>query len=269
MTRLAVIGSSHMGTVRQSDAAIRAACPALEIGYFGMPGAPFQRISVDEAGILRVRADAAEADTIRAINGCDHFDLNGYDLIWVIGPRFGLGHILRPLLKLDILELGRTGAAQSVSWGLYQAHIRAEVDAITASMRAKLGGDARVTLTPAPYPAETARRRGPHHEPPLANILNHPGRDRIFAHYEAEIARSVAAAEFGHLAQPAATRSAPFATDPAYLRGAVDFRDGSAPAKDLRHMNAAYGLACFAAFAQLHPALGCSIPTSTDSEKDD
>lgn len=266
MTRLAVVGSSHMGTIRQSDARIRAACPGLEIAYFGLPGAPFRRARRDVDGVLRVDAEnQAEARMIRRINGADAFDLGPFDHIWIVGFRFGLGTVLALLKRFDVLEMGRTGLPNTISEAFFWAAMQAEIDRSCDVIAANYGPDQRITISPAPYPAEKAREKGPHHEPPLAHVLQHPECDRIFARFEGMIGASLTARGYRFLPQPPATLAAPFATQSAHLLGARDFRDTSVELTDLRHMNAEYGFALFRAFAELHPALGCFIASTETS----
>lgn len=265
MTRLAIVGSSHIGAIRQADDKITLACPNLDVTYFGLPGAPFRRACRGEDGVLRVNATSdAQARMIRRINGVQELDLGPFDHIWVVGFRFGLGKVLRLLKRYDVLEMRRTGRQGTVSEAFFWAAVQAETEHICAAIFANYGADTRISISPAPYPAQKASEPGPHFEPALTHILHHPERDRIFVGFEDRIARGLAARGYRFQPQPRQTLAAPFATCSEYLRGAVDFRDSSAASTDLRHMNADYGFTLFHAFAELHPAFGCSI-ASTDT----
>lgn len=252
MTRLAVIGSSHVGCVRQCDDQIRATHPGLELAYFALPGAPFRRAARDQDGdIFRAYPDnPREAALVEKINGATEIDLGPFDHIWVIGHRYGMGRILRLFMKFDVLEMGRTGQPRTVSEAFMTAAMAGEIAASCARIKAQFGDDARITCSAAAYPAQKARQPGKFHEPPLAHILTHPDRDAIFARFEDQIGKALAAEGYGHLRQPADTLAAPFATQTRFLRDARDFRDTSREAGDLRHMNAEYGFRLFQAYAE-------------------
>jgi len=268
MTRLAIVGSSHVGAIRQNDVAIRAAHPGLDIAYFALPGAPFRRAGRDADGVFRAHpAGPAEARLIERINGATTLDLRPFDHVWTVGHRYGLGRILRLYLNFDVLEGARTGRAGTVSAAFAAAATAAEIAASTARIAAQFGADPRLICTPAPYPAQSARQPGPHHEPPLAHILGHPDRAEIFAEFEAGIVAALAARGFGALLQPEDTRAQPFATQTRFLRDARDFRDPARQTADLRHMNAAYGMRLFQGFADRVLTRGARPPKHDISQK--
>lgn len=253
MTRLAIVGSSHVGAIRQCDDYLRKHWPGVQIDYFALPGAPYRRAERTPDGIFHARpANPAEAKLIARINGATEIDLTPHDLIWVTGNRYGLGRVLGLLAKYDILEMPRTGRKAVISQAFFNAAMRAEIDASCDRIATQFGRDKRLIFTPAPYPAETVREKGPFHEAALTHIFTHPERDAIFALYEAKIRDALAARSFGFMAQPPQTLAAPFATKAKYLNDARDFRDPTARLKDARHMNADYGLALTQSFAELH-----------------
>lgn len=269
MTRLAIVGSSHTGALRQAEAAIRENRPDLEIAWFGLPGAPFRRVKVNRHGVLRLDpVDASQRPLVRRINGSARFDLNDRDLIWVVGNRFGMGRITTLFLHYDVLGMARTGRPQVISRPFLEAAITAEVETSCTRLETQFGTDRTLVVTPAPYPAEAACAPGPGHEPPLANIYAHPDGPEIMALFHAAIRAGLTARGWGVVLQPEATLAGPFATKSAYLSGARDFRDPRRTIDDCRHMNADYGLAQFRAFAELHLCGGSTIGDTQDSRKD-
>ena len=230
--RLAVVGSSHIGPLREAAETIAARIRGLEVRFFGLPGGMFRQCRMDGGVFVSRPRTPAEARTVRKINGADRIDLDEADLIWAVGYRFGYGAVLQGWIDGKEPE----------------AKMRAEVATSVDHIVAQFGAEPRLVLSPAPYPALRTRAAGPHHEARMAKIQRHPERDAIFAAFEETITRMVGTAGYGIVLQPTHTRGSAFATDNDYLRGARDFETRERT-EDLRHMNGAYGLALFEAFA--------------------
>lgn len=233
MIRVAVLGSSHVGAIKEAVPEISAAFPDIKLEFFAVPGGAFRRCLL-RGGVYRAKpANDAEARLIVKVNGDLSLDLAPFDEIWVVGYRFGYGAVLQAWINGDDPS----------------GEMRAEVAASVARIQQQFGSDDRITMTPAPYPALRTRAPGPKHEARMAHIQRHPDRDAIFASYQSLLQSDIAAAGYGCVLQPEETRAAPFATANTYLNGAVDFRHGQPLDGDLRHMNSAYGKAVFTAFA--------------------
>lgn len=241
--RVAVIGSSHVGAIKEALPQIKAAFPGVLLTFFAVPGGVFRRCKL-RRGIFWTKPESdAEANLILHVNGELSLDVSDFDHIWVVGYRFAYGAVLQAWIN-----------AQDA-----QTRMLEELSASVERIASQFGEDKRITLTPAPYPALRTRAPGPKHEMRMARIQRHPDRDQIFQDYETALVELVRAAGYKSVLQPSTTRGAPFATDNRFLIGAKDFRHGETLDGDLRHMNHAYGLAIFAAFAEqrldLSPAM--------------
>jgi len=257
MTRLAIVGSSHVGAVRQAAPTVLAANPGLEIGWFALPGAPFRRMQVDAEGILRIK-DATPGDNqvSRKVNGDTCLDLRPFDKVWVIGNRFGFGRIMRLFLEHDVLEWPRAGAKRSMSLAFGSKVLKTVVETSCAQVEGRFGRDERVVLTPGPYFSESALTEGVGFDKWMSKIFIHPNAARVEEMFETTIRDRLAARGMGFMLQPDHTRALHMATRADYVRDARDFCDLDRQLKDLHHMNADFGLALFTAFAELHLVSG-------------
>ncbi len=253
--KLAIVGSSHVGAVRQAAPRVLADYPTVEIAWFALPGAPFRRMQVDEGGVLRIR-DATPGDhqVSRKVNGDVCLDLAPFDRIWVIGNRFGFGRIVRLFLEQDVLEWPRTGRPRGMSLAFGARVLETLVEEACARIEGRFGRDPRLVVTPAPYFSETALTEGEGADKWMSKIFVHPHAARIEAMFETAIRERLAARGMGFMAQPQDTRARHMATGAEFSRDARDFRDTGRRLTDLRHMNAAFGAKLFRAFAELHLA---------------
>lgn len=233
MTRVCIIGSSHVGALKQAQPQIKDAFPGVQLAYFAVPGGVFRRCELRN-GILKSRpANDREAAMVININGELTMDLSDFDHIWIIGHRYGFGAVLQAWIDGE-------GAHEKMTQLVHDS-----IDRIAD----QFGRDDRITLTPAPYPALRSRAPGPNQERRMAQIMRHPDRETIFDAFETTITTGLNTAGYRALLQPSATRAAPFATNNSYLNEAVDFQTGERLDGDLRHMNSAYGAALFHHFA--------------------
>lgn len=257
MTRLAIVGSSHVGAIRQAAPRIEALYPGLKIGYFALPGRPFRSMYVDGAGILRFRPETdAEGRAARKVNGAEHLDLGPFDRVWVIGNRFEFGRIMRLFLEHDVLEWPRTGRARTMSETFGCTVLETMIDRSCTRIGDRFGSDPRVVLTPAPYLGASARTEGEGFDRWMSKLFDHPNGERLQTLFERTIRDRLKSRGYGFMAQPPGTLAAPFATRAEYLRDARDFQDPGRRLNDLRHMNADYGFEVFRAFAELHLGKG-------------
>lgn len=250
MTRILVLGTSHMGAVRSARDDIKTAFPMLEVDYFGLPGARFAAGRVDGNGVFAPDAADVQAWKLsQKINGREQVDLSTYDNVFLIGPKFRLYWLLRTVARYDIAEWRPAGRPAMVSEAFLVAALTAQCDNAVAELQTQFGTGFRVAIAPAAYPAEVVTQSGPHHEHPFEQMLAHPCRDRLYTLHQEMIADAVGAAGFGYVPQPVETHAGAFLTRSEYLSGAEDFRDPSRPLTDKRHMNAAYGFNLFKAYA--------------------
>ncbi len=262
MTRVAFIGSSHLVAIRAAEAEIRAARPDLDITFFALTGGLFFRSRIGPDGIFRPGiSNKAEARRVQRLNGGkSELDLAGVTYIWVIGHRFGLRHVLDLLRRHDVLGWRKTKTGNPVSESFFRAAINDLAARQVAAAADLYAHDPRVVFSPAPYPATLAAARGPRHEAGSANVQRHPEAARVFRMFESAIAERFAETPCKFMPQPHNTLDSPFATKNDYLASA-ESGDIDKMKEDVRHMNAAFGLAMFSNLAELH------LPAPSDMPK--
>lgn len=232
--RIAVIGSSHVAAIKDAAPDIAAAYPHVALTFFALPGGVFRRARLRNGTFAAANLDPAESAFIQKINGATSLDVGGFDHLWVVGDRFGLGQVLalRQTAPEDQIDLIVT---ESVS-----------------RLQSQFGTQNNLVFSPAPYPALAATQAGPKHEMRLARMLRNPDGSKILSRFESAIASQLAATGYTAVLQPATTRAAVFATEDKFLQNAPTLAAGQQPDRDLRHMNAAYGHLLFDAFAARH-----------------
>ncbi len=231
--RIAILGSSHVGAIKDALPQNKAAFPGIRFNFFATPGGSFRRC-VLRGGVWRAKPESdAQAALIAQINGALTVEVGTADQIWTTGFRFGYGAALDAYLN-------DADPAPSVAKVVHDSLSR-----ITDQFRAARN----LTLTPAPYPALRSRAPGPKQEFRMTKIQRDPDRDAHFEAYEAEITQQVGQTPYRLMLQPRATLGAPFATANRYLNAARDFASGQDMEGDLRHMNATYGYDLFHAYA--------------------
>ncbi|MFN7222784.1 MAG: hypothetical protein ACK4MS_02050 [Paracoccaceae bacterium] len=235
MTRVLVLGNSHAATLRRAFPALATDDPGLDLTFWGLPGAAFDKARTDADGILR--PDPTDRVSLRKVdqwNDCSHADLSAHDRIFLVGLRFNLRPVLTLFGALQPLHRGRRDGALGVSDSFLRAAVRAEVDATLAALTARIRLDERCVLMPAPYPAACiTQRESGHFEPVTATASSLPHASEMMDLFETEITSATATRGLGGLLQPRETLEHPFLTQDRFLDDA---------ARDARHMNDDYGL---------------------------
>lgn len=252
MTRVLVLGNSHAATVRRAFDQIKGTWPDLSLEFWGLPGAAFAKARIDEAGLLRPDPeDAVSQKKAGQWNSRDHVDLAQYDIIMLVGLRYGLRPSQGFMRSLQPLDWGSRSGALGVSDGFFRAAIRAEIEAVIDAQTVRTPFDHRFILMPAPYPATTVIDAGPLHEPGPAAVTKLKRAVELHDLYEEELLAAHRDRGLSLALQPRDTLAGAFLTQPIFLED---------PGRDARHMNSDYGLIAFGAMARLIPDL---LPAKT------
>jgi hypothetical protein len=252
MTRVAIIGNSHIGAYMLAREAIEAAFPKVALSFFALPRHSFSSCRYDENGVLIAREPAAEGLP-------DRIDLSRLDHILMVGQSFGREGLGRLVRDFDVLGLVPRGRARSVSLALVSEYTDFRVERYCRKLARFLREDPRCVVAPTPFPAmdmpEWAIEQG--------GLLDHPDADRLTAIWLDAVLWHMAPLKYGLMPQPAALVAAPGRSPAAYARAAA-LPDGQTPtAADFTHMNAEYGFEHFSAYA--HHWLGLAPQSRTTS----
>ncbi len=253
MTRLLVLGSSHVAALRQAAPAFAEQQPDVQLSFFAAPAPAFRLGRVGSKGFFTPKyRSKGDRQLGRQVNdGALNIDLTVFDKVLVSGFRFSLGDAARLMLEFDLLEGADTGKARRCSRGFAQAVIDQSVEREMKLARNCLGENRNYVLTDAPYPAESIGARIGDYGPAesLVAFMNHPDAPDLFAYWQASVRQAVEAAGYAYLPQPASTVAKPFATQADYTAAAPHFDGSTLGWTDHRHMNAQFGLQVLTAFA--------------------
>ncbi|WP_141246484.1 hypothetical protein [Actibacterium ureilyticum] len=245
MSRLLVLGSSHVAAMKQAAGAFCAECRDIELSFFAMAAPNFRLGRVGKRGVfaphLRSRVDR---DFIENVNGARTIDLTTFDHILVVGFRFSLSDLAWLLMDHDILEGSDTGKALHCSEAFAQACIDQLVARELSLVTNCLGQNRNYILTDAPYPAVSIAARSEEYAPAraLSAFMAHPDAPVLFEYWQKAVSSAVEGAGYRWLPQPADTVAAPFGTNADFSRDAAHIGGGGMDTADHRHMNADFGL---------------------------
>lgn len=263
MTRIAIIGNSHVGALRDADSAIKAAFPTLEITYFALARHRFNAATYGEDGIFRADIpDTAERESVLAINGMTEIDLRDYAHILVIGQGFLVNDIYTFIAQNNILGLADTGQARSISLRLLRDTMLLRIRGVGNRLTKKFHNDPRFVIAQMPFPcAQACADASPDH----AAVIAHPDAAQIADLLRTTIAGQMARHPLGFLAAPNALAAGPLQTKSEFARANALPSDQKPSPSDYTHMNADYGIKLFKIFA--NQWLGLAPLTSPQTEK--
>jgi hypothetical protein len=154
MTRVLVIGSSHIGALTRSGPAFEAAFPDISVTFFGVRGPNFLSGKFDHNGhFVPGYGRDQDRDLAVRVNGTDTYDASGFDDILMIGQRLGFGNIVAMMYDQDVLEGSRSDRQQVLPRALMNAAIRSRVESEVAALTKATAARGGVTIVLAPYPA--------------------------------------------------------------------------------------------------------------------
>lgn len=253
MTRVCIVGNSHIGSMRQSKGLIAEKFPDITVKYFGAPGRLFADCMVDENGNFGPKSlsDADEA-ALLAVNGALNINFDQFDIVLITGYGFNFGYLLRLLYQHDILDTPKTNRTRVCSQAFFEACTDAIINEPLDVFCDNLGRKRRYVMTPAPYPSQMTVVKGPGYRPTIAHLKTHPEGTQIFENFLDKMEKAVLHRGIQFMRQPQQTVAGPFLTRRKFAKGAVHVKDDSKVMLDHNHMNGDYGLAVFEKFAQTY-----------------
>ena len=239
MTRVAIIGNSHVGAYLLARETIEAAFPSVSLSFFALPRHSFSSCIYDECGVLHAR-EATHPNLPRQI------DLSAQDAILMVGQSFALDGLGQLISAFDVLGGQNTGQTRTVSPSLVAAFLDHRVARYCHKLAAFLRNDARCVVAPAPHPASNT----PSLDTGAAQCSQHPEAPRLLRLWRNSVQRQMSELRYGLMLQPQELTDGPGVSPARYSR-AASLPDGQTPtAADYTHMNAEYGFDHFTAFAR-------------------
>lgn len=255
MTRLLILGSSHVAALKMAAPAFAQRFPQIDLSFFASPAPTFRVGRVNDRGVFSPNCSSQQdIDFVQTVNGAQEVDLTAHDHVLISGFRFNLGHAAALLMQHDILEGTDTGRPRVCSQAFVRACIDASIEDEVALVTQCLGDNRNYTLTDAPYPAETITARSADYAPArvLGHFMHHPDAQGMFDYWKQRVAQRVTGLGYGWMPQPADTVAKPFATSGPYAAAAPHLTGDKMGWVDHRHMNADFGLRMLETFATEH-----------------
>lgn len=253
MTRLLVLGNSHVGALRMAQDAFRARYPQVEIAFFAAPGGHFLRGRTGRDGIWRpYLPDDRAREVVVEINGAAECDLAGQDAILVIGHRFS-PHVLTEILQ-DHEIIGLPWRSEGSPQGrVSRGFVDRTMDAVTEDhvdqIVRRIGTRHPYVLAAAPFPSDRIGTRGDEVSLLTEFLQRHPATRDLMPLWTGRIAAAAKRRGLGFLPQPESTMSGPAATRAEFAEAAATGDGAEMDFTDHRHMNGAFGLAMLEAWA--------------------
>ncbi|PWE27927.1 hypothetical protein C4N9_13800 [Pararhodobacter marinus] len=268
MTRLVILGNSHLGALRAALRDEPALAQGTEIAFFGGIAPVFKAMTLGpdlRFGLFGPHGVAeANVEQTKKLFGGTSIDLNKADTVAIAGIAWHVWPLIDLLDRYAVDGLTATEEAGDNALRLSRPAFDAVLAALAEASLApfgwtrSLGKPVRLLLRP--VPPETLITEGkPGTRPERATRR---GFAQALSLLEHSLTETGARLGLGVVVQPAQTRAASGWTLAEYQRGAVRLAPGAraAPAqKDNEHMNTAYGAACLTDLltritAETHPS---------------
>ncbi|HEY1707539.1 MAG TPA: hypothetical protein VGG10_04700 [Rhizomicrobium sp.] len=248
MTKICLIGDSHVGALQSGWLAMKHAFPEIELTTFGAPRTVFAGLDVLD-GVL-VPATEKLSAYFRHTTGGQVTIENSYDRYLVCGISWAIRFLLPSLAKFraeDHVKSKRVPLSSDCYAHVVLGLMR---NSLSMQVLTKLRQitDRPVTMIPAPMPSERIPA------PIYASLCASGDAGKIAAQFNAAAALLAGECNAGFLEQPMETLSNPLQSLYLYKRGSVRTFGGNLDIEqgedDYQHMNAAYGeIVLRAAFA--------------------
>jgi len=268
MTRVLIIGSSHVGAYKNATPAFAQLYPEVAVDFFGVRGPLFLSGAFDGAGIFTpaFRNDA-DRDFVQQTNGQLTADATDADHLVMLGHRFALHPVIGLMEEHDIMGRAQTGRPRLISELFLRDAITALVtEAVDKAASALAPFGACATFVTAPYPATSITQRAPDYvlARKLEQFWTHPDAAWVFDLWAEQLRRALGAHGHRLLMQPDMLNAAPYGTKPVYAQRAAHLTQEKQMKTDHRHMNADYGLVMLRALAET--TLNLTSPDTPERE---
>ena len=136
MTRVLIIGSSHLGAYKNAAAEFGTLYNDVHVDFFGVRGPLFLTGKMNAKGVFTPPCrDEKDRAFVTATNGAITVDASGYDHLVMLGHRFSFNSFAALLGDHDILESIRTGRPRLISEAMLMDTITAVTDAAATEAR--------------------------------------------------------------------------------------------------------------------------------------
>lgn len=265
MTRIAVVGNSHVGAIKLGWDRVAERHPDLQVEFFAAPGIQFLRLKMLAPRVFGLPPEAPEEQRkrLQRLNGRSSVDLSAADVVLLVGRPWGFSTAAELLAGHEVDGLPET-TPKPASKRLSAAAFAAFCEAIALHQGVPGPGwrgwqPPRVLQLGRPHPGEAVMDNYTVPEFRSWRLLGRsPAKFAAgMAVYFDALKRALAAEGIGLLPQPAASLGPSGLTHDALMRAAPRLIEGEYDPDNATHANADYGVLVWdslAAHLQTKPA---------------
>lgn len=239
MTRICIVGNSHVAALKLGWDKIAADHPDQQITFFGVPGRWLRQLELGE-GTVTPKAGKHKRSFERLSGGMDTIKVSDFDLFVVVGLELSVFRWVN-FYKQNRqhpfnLDLGTPQILDADTFDLCRGNIFKGTSGDVVYQALKSVGARRVMVCPQPFPSPLIEQKDAF----FAEMMAVEGADRLAEAYRTDMARAYDAQAL--IWQPEDTQDGPLMTGQAWSQGSLRINLNAAHGEeDYQHMNADYG----------------------------
>lgn len=250
MTRLAIVGNSHVGALKRAWDEMAPKPEAVDLAFFAVPDKLQRHFRLRDDLVYAPRSKMrserpALVETAEKINGASSIALAGFDAVVLYGGSLLQREFAMVIGTYDVDGYRAAGAPRRMSRAAFEAFCDSYAEATLPSSRWFGTRIPRLAAFPRPLPAEGVETRSESLFAPWRAVVARPDGARAMIE---RLFTAMAAAHARHgidfLRQPAETLTPIGLTSGEYTKGSSRLNSERHPDEDVTHMNARYGALC-------------------------
>lgn len=249
MTKICVIGNSHLAALKLGWDQIKADHPQVDITFIGAPGNHMEDLRVRDGKVFAGNP-SLKYKISKLCKNFDEIKISDFDQFIIVGSNFGIGHVAYAFGEASTVDLGPTAGKLLVSEPVFKLGLAGRLRSafgwrIAQAIRHEPGSHS-VRLVPAPHPSVSILEDPSDKKLPkiYANIMKSSAAGLLHRYY-ADVLEELSS-EVEIASQPQSTIDRLGLTKSEFSRGSVFLTnklDQGHGENEHLHMNGAYGAA--------------------------
>ncbi|GAA6194107.1 hypothetical protein [Phaeobacter sp. NW0010-22] len=237
MTRIAILGNSHIAAYKAALPLIKSKFPDAVVTLYGVNNADFHAKSLGHSDPLRVRSqEDAQSGGMIDIKGPVELDLSAFDRVLLASHGFYLPSYYSILATHDVLDLTTAGHSKSISLAALTKAMQLRTTAYRKKLQQFYNPDSRFVIVQMPFPAQQSVQN----IPDIAGTAQQPDADRLMALFNTIVSEELKQSNLNYAPVPSRMIAAPFLSLAQFAR--ANDLSTKPEASDFTHMNAGYAL---------------------------
>lgn len=265
MTKVAILGHSHVGALKLGWDQLQSTYPDVEITFFASTGTAARGMGLIKMQFGYHTDEPHEEECIFGNSGARRIDLTTFDHVIYAGREMQEEDLADVLALYDIDGAPQAGLERRMSASAFEALLEALSQQRIKPRPWQNWGTPQLWIQPKPYPDTRCLESGAPRYLPWCRLCATPERLHwMRARYWPRLTEAFAKSGAHLLPHPQDTMTDIGLTDPAYSEGALRLLDGSRhPEEEFDHMNSAYGVLVMKNFLSRCLAPGRDLKTGT------